>query len=105
MEKNSIIMGSDNVLEMGKRLLIKMGIKAKEVSVRGIHLYFVNDETHVICKIKGKNLFDFIEFANKEEAIEFFKKQRVSIVSEPRIIERKREGEICLRTFFGVKAF
>lgn len=105
MKINSLNTEINEVIEIGKKLLNEMGVKVKEISARGIHIYFVADESHVICKIKEKKLFDFVEFTNKEEAIETFKKQRVPIEHKPRIIERRREGDICLRSFFVIKAF
>ena len=97
---------NEQTLAMSKELLKRMKIDAKDVQIRGIHVLFNYEDIFVICKIKETKLFDFIEFKEEEEAYRNFMNQREKKVeSEKSIFTRKREGDVCLRTFFQPRAF
>ena len=97
---------NEPILAMSKELLKRMKIDAKDVQIRGIHVLFKYEGVSVICKIKETKLFDFIEFKEEEEAYRNFMNQREKKVeSEKSIFTRKREGDVCLRTFFQPRAF
>lgn len=97
---------NEPILAMSKELLKRMKIDAKDVQIRGIHVLFNYEDIFVICKIKETKLFDFIEFKEEEEAYRNFMNQREKKVEcEKSNFIRKRESDVCIRSFFEPKAF
>lgn len=99
MSKNNIKMNNTNKIECLK-LFKKMNINVKEFESRGHHILFNYENLFIVCKKNKFELFDFIEFTDKNVANEFFLKQRTQNKIVIPKMTRTRENEICIRTLF-----
>ena len=99
MSKNNIKINS-NIKNECIELFKKMDINVKEFETRGHHVLFNYENLFIVCKSNKFELFDFIEFTDKNAAKEFFLKQRTTKNIQPTKMIRTRENEICIRTLF-----
>lgn len=85
-----------------KQLFTNNKINGKILGFKGYHVLFQYGEHYCVCKRNEKELFDFIDFNEIENAREYLARQRDMYKHKviEKKIERKREHTICIRTLF-----